>query len=161
MNLNMVAQLITALVFAVQQHIYGSSIRRIRHTHQPAQFKGEEVAHQGLVAIIVDERPFLGIGGSVEHVLRAFEFDAPGLLGEVSRSIAAFADGTCLGEKSRGAIPDDREPCFDFVYLIIGNNSIGCMNTDCREIGDTVQVRMVAHTLMSKELEFGNMAKAA
>ena len=69
--------------------------------------QGQQVAHQRLVAIIVDECPLFGVGRSIEHVLLLFELDAPGLLGKIARSIAAFADGAGFGEQGIRAVADD------------------------------------------------------
>ena len=83
-NLDVVAKLVTALVFAVEQRIDGTAVGCVGHTQQSAQLEGEEVTHQRLVAVVVDECPLPGVGRCIEHVLLAFELDAPGLLGEIA-----------------------------------------------------------------------------
>ena len=60
------------------------TVRGVGHSHPPAQLKGQEIAHQRLVSIIVDEGPFLRFGRSVENTLLLVELDAIGLLGEAA-----------------------------------------------------------------------------
>ena len=79
---HLVAQLVTAFVFAIEQHVDGSTIGCIIHTHTSAEFKGHQVAHQRLVAIVIDERPFLRFGRRIEHILFLVKLNPIGFLGE-------------------------------------------------------------------------------
>ena len=94
MHLYLVAQLVAALVFAIEQHIDGSSIRRIEHAQPPAQLKGQQIAHQGFVTIVVDKRPLLRLAWGIEHQLFLVELDAVRFLGEAAGRIASFTGRT-------------------------------------------------------------------
>ena len=72
------------LIFAIQQHIYSSAVWGIRHPQALAQFEGQQIAHQGLIAIIIDKRPFLRLCRGIEHMLLLVELDAIGFLGALS-----------------------------------------------------------------------------
>ena len=84
MHLNLIAKLIAALIFAIQQHIDSSAVWGIRHPQALAQLEGQQIAHQGLIAIIIDKRPFLRLCRGIEHMLLLVELDAIGFLGEVA-----------------------------------------------------------------------------
>ena len=88
-NGNLVAQLIAALVFAIHDDIDGLAPGRVGHSYALAYLKGKAVAHQGLVAPIIDERPLLRLrrtfhGRVLEHAmaLAVGKLDAPRLLWE-------------------------------------------------------------------------------
>ena len=78
-HLNLVTELVTAFIFAVQQHIHSPPVRGIGHPQTLTQLKGQQVPHQGLVTVVVDERPFLGLSRGFEHVLFLIELDTVGL----------------------------------------------------------------------------------
>ncbi len=44
--------------------------------------KSQEITHQRLVAVVIDERPFLGLGRGIKHMLLLFKLDTIGLLVE-------------------------------------------------------------------------------
>ena len=60
----LVAELVTAFVFAVHDDVHGLAPRRIQSSETFADLEGQAVAHQGLVAVVVDKCPFLSLGGT-------------------------------------------------------------------------------------------------
>ena len=81
---HLVAQLITTFVFAIEQHVDSCTIGRIVHTESSAEFEGQQVAHQRLVTVVIDQRPFLCLSRGIKHVLFGIELDSPRFLGEVA-----------------------------------------------------------------------------
>ena len=91
--LHLITQLVAALIFTIQQHIDSPSVGRVRHAHTAAQLKSNQIAHQRLVTVVVDERPLLSLPRSTGHQLFLVELDTVRLLGEIARGIATFTSG--------------------------------------------------------------------
>ena len=58
---HLVAHLVVALVFAVEEDIDGCAEGRVSHAEAAREFEGQHVAQKRLVAVVVDERPLLGL----------------------------------------------------------------------------------------------------
>ena len=82
--LYLVAELITTFILTIEQHINSRTIGRIGHPQATTQFEGQQITHQRLVTVVIDERPFLGLGRCIEHVLLLIKLDAIGLLIEIT-----------------------------------------------------------------------------
>ena len=133
---NLVAKLIAALVLAVHDHVNRLAIGRIGHAHTLADFKRKDVAHQGLVAIVVDERPLLCLGRTLkrrilQHVmaLSVIELDAVGLLGKLDAGIATETGGYGIFLNPCAVVIDQRHVGLKVMCLVIRLLSRIDMNT--------------------------------
>ena len=115
-----VAHLIATLVLAVHDDVHRSAPRRVAKTHATAYLEGQTVAQQGLVAIVVDERPLLGLGRRVERTLLLVELDAVGLLGVRHRVVAAQSRRAVLLEDGLAVVRDDADVRLQFIDFVNG-----------------------------------------
>ena len=93
-HFHLVAELVTSFVFTVEQYVNRPSVRRIRHFHTLTEIESQQVTHEGLVAVVVEKRPFLGFGRSVQHPLLTFKLDTIRLLGESAWDISTLTDSS-------------------------------------------------------------------
>ena len=58
----LIGQLIASPIFSIEDDIHGLAPGHIVKSHAPSHLEGHQIAHEGLVGIVVDECPFLGFG---------------------------------------------------------------------------------------------------
>ena len=157
-HFHLVAQLIAALVFAVEHHIDSRAEGCVGHTHAAAKLESQQVAHQRLVAVVVYQGPLLGLCRCIEHVLLLVELDAPRLLRERSRGVSAFADAPRCAEQLGSVVGYDGNLGGDVVLLVVGYHAVKGVYAHGRQVGELAQTALVALAGMTVELHFGNVA---
>ena len=155
---NMVTQLVVSLVLTIYQNIYGPPVGRVGHSQAAAQLKGQKVAHERLVAIVVDECPLLGFCRGVKHLVLLIVLNAVWFLGEANGGIATQPDCSRVCPQFLVVVADNRYQCIDIMYFVVRLHIIFCMDTHRREVGQTVQIGIVAFARMAIERYFGDVA---
>ena len=85
LGFNLVAQLVASFEFSIEHNVYRLALRGKFHAHSAGNLECKDIAHQGLVAVVVYQRPFLGFGRSVKHVLFLVKFYTPRFFGVCAR----------------------------------------------------------------------------
>ena len=94
---HIVCELVATAIVTIEDDIHAAAPGREGHAHAPAHLVGHIVAYEGLVAIVVDESPLLGLGRrlvprrAVQHVMApaVVELDAVWLVLMRGRVVAA------------------------------------------------------------------------
>ncbi len=134
-----IAELVATLVLAVHDDIYRLAVGRVANAHASAYLEGQAVAQQGLVAVVVDERPLLGFGRSVERTLLFVELDAVGLLGVRHRVVASQPRRAVLFEDGSAAVGDDADAgvqLVDFIEWVVARKGV---YDYCRQVRHLVE----------------------
>ena len=107
---HIVCELVATAIVAIEDDIHAAAPGREGHAHPAAHFVGHIVAYEGLVAIVVDEGPLLGLGRrlvpcrAVQHMMApaVVELDAVRLVLMRGRVVAAHTRqyGILLDERS-------------------------------------------------------------
>ena len=163
-NRNLVAQLVTALILTVQNNIYRLTPWRIDCTQSFVNLKSQTISHQGFVAIVVDERPFLCLSRTfllriLKHMmaLSVGKLNAQRLLWEIPRRISSATSRNGILLYASSAIISNRNIGRHLGHLVLRIRTGISMNADSRQIGYLIPTRVIASTLIAIKLKFCNV----
>ena len=161
----LVAKLIAAFVLAIHDDVNWLAPRCIGHVEAFADLESETVSHECLVAIIIDECPFLGFGRTFlsrasEHVvaLSVVELDAPRFLREAPGRIASASGRNGIFLDASAIVVGDGNERRHLVHLVARIVTRFGMDADCRQVGYLVPTGIVAFAFVAVEFQFRYVA---
>ena len=158
LHIHVVHELEVALVLAVEEHIHGLGVGCVGHSHAAAEFVGQQVAHEGLVAVVVDEHPFLRLGGRIQHAVFLVVLDAVGFLGEGVGAVAPAADDTGVGAQGFVLVADDGDQGVDVVLAVVGFHVVLGVDAHHGQVRQPVECGLVALAGVAVELHLSDVA---
>ena len=91
-HLHLVAKLISTLVLAVEDNVYQTSLRRPRHIQTTANVESQQIAHECLVAVVVDKGPVLRVGRHAHQVTGAGKRNTIRFFGKAPAGVSSPAN---------------------------------------------------------------------
>ena len=122
-HLHLVAELIAPLILTIENHIHCAAPWNIGHLKTTANLESEQISHQSLITIIIDQSPLLCLGRGIKHILFLVKLDTPWFLGESARIVASFPHA-CSCIRINFSVVDNNHIAGDIMLLII---RLGCI----------------------------------
>ena len=161
----MVGNGVGATIVAIDHEVNDLAPRRPLHVATLGHGPRYGIAQQGLVAVTVDKHPLLGLDwrlvlSAPHHVvaLAVVVLEAESFVLVRSGIVAADAEEDGIFLQARSTVVDEHRLRLEVLAAVLGHDVVLHMDAERRQVGDLVELAVVAFSGMAIELQLSHIA---